>query len=532
MNRSEPLRATISAQQVVDEFGGLVAFHAVSPCERSAREVFRDLGGLAARLGRRDRCCAAPGRCRFWSSVCMPMLLPVWIAEYICAILFSRIRLRIAGVPSMISCAATRPVPSLVLHSVCEITALQRLRQHRADHLLLRRREHVDDAVDGLGGATRCAACRTPGGRFRPRSAPGGWSPGRASRRPGSQSGSSRSAERSALANDSVCGPTSRWLIRHFFDSCTNSIGSSTVRMWPYSFSFRWLTIAASVVDLPEPVGPVTSTMPRGLSRRARRRSSGAFSCSSVRIFDGMVRNTAPAPRFWLKALTRKRARPGISNEKSHSSVLLVVLALRVVHDVVHHAVHFLVLQRGDVDAAHVAVHADHRRQAGRQVQVGGLVLDRERQQLGDVHGSPVQWRPAAACDALPRGCSAHYGDDRRQPASVQRAHCTRPARPPARPVRSVTLLAVSQDLRRRRACARRTPPASARFGENYVQEALDKIAALRRPAPRLEWHLIGPLQSNKTRVVAEHFDWVHSVDRLKIARAPVASSGRPTCRR
>jgi pyridoxal phosphate enzyme (YggS family) len=57
------------------------------------------------------------------------------------------------------------------------------------------------------------------------------------------------------------------------------------------------------------------------------------------------------------------------------------------------------------------------------------------------------------------------------------------------------------------------------RFGENYVQEALDKIAELADLRPRIEWHLIGPLQSNKTRVVAESFDWVHSVDRLKIAQ-------------
>src|SRR2546422_3314541 len=53
----------------------------------------------------------------------MPICRPVWIAEYICAILFSRIRLRIAGVPIMISCAAQRPAPSLVLRSVCEMTA-------------------------------------------------------------------------------------------------------------------------------------------------------------------------------------------------------------------------------------------------------------------------------------------------------------------------------------------------------------------------------------------------------------------------
>lgn len=58
-------------------------------------------------------------------------------------------------------------------------------------------------------------------------------------------------------------------------------------------------------------------------------------------------------------------------------------------------------------------------------------------------------------------------------------------------------------------------------FGENYLQEALDKIATVRatRPDLLLEWHFIGPIQSNKTRLIAEHFDWVHSVDREKIAQ-------------
>jgi PLP dependent protein len=55
-------------------------------------------------------------------------------------------------------------------------------------------------------------------------------------------------------------------------------------------------------------------------------------------------------------------------------------------------------------------------------------------------------------------------------------------------------------------------------FGENYVQEALAKIDALVDLRPAIEWHLIGPLQSNKTRPVAEAFDWVHTVERLKIA--------------
>ena len=58
-----------------------------------------------------------------------------------------------------------------------------------------------------------------------------------------------------------------------------------------------------------------------------------------------------------------------------------------------------------------------------------------------------------------------------------------------------------------------------AAFGENYVQEGVEKVLTLRAAGgEKLIWHFIGPLQSNKTRQVAEHFDWVHSVDRLKIA--------------
>ena len=89
---------------------------------------------------------------------------------------------------------------------------------------------------------------------------------------------------------------------------------------------------------------------------------------------------------------------------------------------------------------------------------------------------------------------------------------CEAAGRPPA----SVRLLAVSKtfpadDVRQAHAAGQ------SAFGENYIQEGVDKIAAL-RDLP-LEWHCIGPIQSNKTRLVAEHFDWVHSVDRLKIAQ-------------
>jgi hypothetical protein len=85
------------------------------------------------------------------------------------------------------------------------------------------------------------------------------------------------------------------------------------------------------------------------------------------------------------------------------------------------------------------------------------------------------------------------------------------------RSAQSVTLLAVSKTfgpdaVRAAQAAGQRD------FGENYVQEALAKIDALADRRAELRWHLIGPLQSNKTRAVAEAFDWVHTVDRLKTA--------------
>ena len=85
------------------------------------------------------------------------------------------------------------------------------------------------------------------------------------------------------------------------------------------------------------------------------------------------------------------------------------------------------------------------------------------------------------------------------------------------RPANSVTLLAVSKT--KPESVVRGALVAGQRaFGENYVQEGLAKIAALADLRAQIDWHLVGPLQSNKTRTVAEAFDWVHSVDRLKIA--------------
>ncbi len=87
-----------------------------------------------------------------------------------------------------------------------------------------------------------------------------------------------------------------------------------------------------------------------------------------------------------------------------------------------------------------------------------------------------------------------------------------------SRPVHSVTLLVVTKTFPAEDVRAAFLA-GETRFGENYVQEGLDKIAALADLRSQIEWHMIGPLQSNKTRPVAEQFDWVHSVDRLKIAQ-------------
>lgn len=94
-------------------------------------------------------------------------------------------------------------------------------------------------------------------------------------------------------------------------------------------------------------------------------------------------------------------------------------------------------------------------------------------------------------------------------------AACARAGRDPA----EVRLLAVSKTWP---AEAVREALAAGQhaFGENYVQEGVDKVLRLRAAGcPGLEWHCIGPLQSNKTRPVAEHFDWVHTVERLKVAQ-------------
>ncbi|WP_281912980.1 YggS family pyridoxal phosphate-dependent enzyme [Massilia varians] len=88
------------------------------------------------------------------------------------------------------------------------------------------------------------------------------------------------------------------------------------------------------------------------------------------------------------------------------------------------------------------------------------------------------------------------------------------------RPRNAVTLLAVSKTFPAQ-AVVEAMAAGQRAFGENYLQEALDKMQEVARlqPDTPIGWHFIGPIQSNKTRPIAAHFDWVHTVERLKIAQ-------------
>jgi pyridoxal phosphate enzyme (YggS family) len=94
------------------------------------------------------------------------------------------------------------------------------------------------------------------------------------------------------------------------------------------------------------------------------------------------------------------------------------------------------------------------------------------------------------------------------------------------RPSNSVLLIAVSKTHTADKV-VQAYQAGQRHFGENYVQECSEKITELKTSCPEIIWHFIGPLQSNKTRIIAEQVDWVQSIDRLKIAER--LSSQRPS---
>ena len=148
-------------------------------------------------------------------------------------------------------------------------------------------------------------------------------------------------------------------------------------------------------------------------------------------------------------------------------------------------------------------------------MQVRGFVFDAEGQQLGNVHDVKL-FCALYGYKLIMSMISDNLASVKAQIAAAEQEFGRLP--------QTTRLLAVSKTFPE--LAVREAYAASQRcFGENYIQEGVEKILAL-RDLPDLEWHMIGPIQSNKTRLVAEHFQWVHSVDRLKIAQR--LSSLRP----
>ena len=232
-----------------------------------------------------------------------------------------------------------------VFSSVCEITA-------RSDSDSIERTMSFSAAGNTsmmrsmvLAARDWCAACRTPGGRFRRRSAPGGWSRGRAFRRPGCTSGSSRSAERSASVKPSVSRCDLALVDQAAScDSCTNSIGSSIVRMWPYS-------VVVAVVDHRRQRGRLARAGRAGHQHQAARlhatgrgRSSARSRSSSDRIFDGIVAEHGAGAAVLVEGVDAEARQASGSRTRSrisrNSSYVLRCLSFMMSYTM---RVHFLV---------------------------------------------------------------------------------------------------------------------------------------------------------------------------------------------
>ncbi len=207
-------------------------------------------------------------------------------------------------------------------------------------------------------------------------------------------SGSCRRACLSAASKDSVSSPTSRWLTTHIRCGCTNSMGSSIVMMWPLRVRFALSMIAASVVDLPDPVGPVTSTMPRGRSAKSPR-IGGILRASSGRMSQGMARRTAPIEPLLLHEVDAEPRGTGQLVGQIELLRLLEPLLLPIGEDRVDRLLELLGCQC-PVAGHHleITVDPDHGRRVDRQVQVRTALLEQVQQDLveGDLRiGHPCR---------------------------------------------------------------------------------------------------------------------------------------------
>jgi len=164
------------------------------------------------------------------------------------------------------------------------------------------------------------------------------------------------------------------------------------------------------VVDLPEPVGPGDD------DEAARLVDDLLEDLRGLQLVEGedLGGNGAEHARraaVLVEGVDAEARQPGDLEGEVDLEQLLVIAALLVVHDVVDQRVHLLVLERRHVDAANVAVHADHRRQPRREVEVRRLVLDAERKEFRNIHDSSL---PKGAPGAVPPGSAPVYPERRK----------------------------------------------------------------------------------------------------------------------
>ena len=215
-------------------------------------------------------------------------------------------------------------------------------------------------------------------------------------------SGSSRSAERSASAKPCVCRWISRWLTRQFLLWWTNSIGSSMVRMCPRSDVFLWSIIAARVVDLPDPVGPVTQHHAPWRVGDVLEDLRGVQLLQRENPWGDGSEHGAGSPVL-VECVGAKPGEPGDLEREIRLEALFIVLALRIVHDAGDELERRRMKEHRRLDALQVAVDPDHRGKSGREMQVGRSVLHCECEQVANIH-----------CSVLAPG---HCRDDRDGPA-------------------------------------------------------------------------------------------------------------------
>ena len=212
------------------------------------------------------------------------------------------------------------------------------------------------------------------------------------------------------------------------------SIGSSIVRMCAGFDRLMRSIIAASVVDLPLPVGPVTSTRPRGRSASSAS-TGGSPSSSSGRIFSGIRRSTAPTAPFWLKTLQRNRPTPRRPKARSSSQDSSNFFFCASVSTLYASALITSGVRSGYSSRLRCAVDAHLRRRSHRQMEVRPSKLQRRLQQIRQVHDARPSRLPflalslsTSSLSRLPRTSSRL-----RAPSSGRRAGACTCLRPPPR---------------------------------------------------------------------------------------------------